>query len=78
MRLVFVTFAAHATTDNVLISTPACVFFAFIAAIYAEADDAASKRLRTVRDGPVGNVRPAGGIDLRFRFSRGWRYHGSL
>jgi len=39
MRLVFVTFAAHAMTDNVLISTPACVFFAFIAAIYAEADD---------------------------------------
>ena len=37
MRLVFVTFAAHAVTDNVLISTPACVFFAFIAAIYAEA-----------------------------------------
>jgi O-antigen ligase len=50
MRLVFVTFAAHATTDNVLISTPACVFFAFIAAIYAEADDAASNRLRTAPD----------------------------
>ena len=47
MRLVFVTFAAHAMTDNVLISTPACVFFAFIAAIYAEADDARSNRLRT-------------------------------
>jgi hypothetical protein len=46
MRLVFVAFAAHAMTDNVLISTPACVFFAFIAAIYAEADDAASNRLR--------------------------------
>jgi O-antigen ligase len=47
MRLVFITFAAHAMTDNVLISTPACVFFAFIAAICAEADDAASNRLRT-------------------------------
>jgi len=50
MRLVFVTFAAHAMTDNVLISTPACVFFAFIAAIYAEADDAASNRLRKTPD----------------------------
>ncbi len=50
MRLVFVTFAAHAMTDNVLISTPACVFFAFIAAIYAEADAAASNRLRTMPD----------------------------
>jgi O-antigen ligase len=50
MRLVFVTFAAHAMTDNVLISTPACVFFAFIAAIYAEADDMASNRLRKMPD----------------------------
>lgn len=50
MRLVFVTFAAHAMTDNVLISTPACVFFAFVAAIYAEADDTASNRLRKTPD----------------------------
>lgn len=50
MRLVFVAFAAHAMTDNVLISTPACVLFAFIAAIYAEADDAASNRLRKTPD----------------------------
>jgi hypothetical protein len=50
MRLVFGTFAAHAMTDNVLISTPACVFFAFIAAIYAETEDAASKRLRMAPD----------------------------
>ena len=50
MRLVFVAFAAHAMTDNVLISTPACVFFAFIAAIYAEADDAGSNRLRQTPD----------------------------
>jgi O-antigen ligase len=50
MRLVFITFAAHAMTDNVLISTPACVFFAFIAAIYAEADDTASNLLRATPD----------------------------
>jgi O-antigen ligase len=50
MRLVFITFAAHAMTDNVLISTPACVFFAFIAAIYSEADDTASNRLRATPD----------------------------
>jgi hypothetical protein len=29
----------------VLISTPACVYFAFIAAVYAEADEAESNRL---------------------------------
>ena len=46
MGLIFVTFAAHALTDNVLISTPACVFFAFIASVFAEADEAASNRLR--------------------------------
>jgi O-antigen ligase len=48
MGLIFVTFAAHAMTDNVLISTPACVYFAFIAAVFAEADEAASKRLREI------------------------------
>lgn len=35
MRLVFVAFACHAYTDNVLISTSACVFFAFCAAVFA-------------------------------------------
>jgi hypothetical protein len=50
MRLVFLTYAAHAVTDNVLISTPACVFFAFVAAVYAEADDNANRRLREVLD----------------------------
>jgi O-antigen ligase len=35
MRLVFLAFAAHAYTDNVLISTPACVFFAFATAVFA-------------------------------------------
>lgn len=35
MRLVFVAFAAHAFTDNVLISTPACVLFTFATAVFA-------------------------------------------
>jgi O-antigen ligase len=35
MRLVFLAFAAHAYTDNVLISTSACVFFAFAIAVFA-------------------------------------------
>jgi hypothetical protein len=38
MRLVFLAFACHAVTDNVLISTPACVFFAFAAAVFADGD----------------------------------------
>lgn len=35
MGLVFILFAGHAFTDNVLISTPACVMFAFAAAVFA-------------------------------------------
>ncbi len=35
MRLVFVALACHACTDNVLISTSACVLFAFCAAVFA-------------------------------------------
>ncbi len=35
MRLVFVAFAVHAFTDNLLISTPACVLFAFASAVFA-------------------------------------------
>jgi O-antigen ligase len=35
MRLVFLAFAAHAYTDNVLISTTATVFFAFAVAVFA-------------------------------------------
>jgi O-antigen ligase len=50
MRLIFLTYAAHAATDNVLISTPACVFFAFAAAVDAEADETASNRLRAASD----------------------------
>ena len=35
MRLVFVAFACHAATDNVLISTSASVLFAFVTAVFA-------------------------------------------
>jgi len=35
MRLVFLAFAAHAYTDNVLIATTGCVFFAFVSAVFA-------------------------------------------
>lgn len=35
MRLAFVALGFHAITDNVLISTPACVFFAFVTAVFA-------------------------------------------
>ena len=35
MRLVFLGFAAHSSTDNVLISTTACVFFMFSTAVFA-------------------------------------------
>ena len=47
MRLVFLAFAAHAVTDNLLISTPACVLFTFAAAIFArgEWEGAANRRL---------------------------------
>ncbi|MEJ0015658.1 MAG: O-antigen ligase family protein [Acetobacteraceae bacterium] len=35
MRLVFLAFAAHAYTDNVLIATTACVFFTFATGVFA-------------------------------------------
>jgi O-antigen ligase len=35
MRLAFIALAGNAITDNVLISTPACVMFAFAAAVFA-------------------------------------------
>ena len=48
IRLVFVAFACHAATDNVLISTSASVLFAFVAAVFArgalEAEAAARGR----------------------------------
>lgn len=34
LRLVFIAFAAHAATDNVLISTPLCVLIAFTTAVF--------------------------------------------
>jgi O-antigen ligase len=37
MRFAFLALAGHAVTDNILISTPACVFFAFTAAVFADA-----------------------------------------
>jgi len=46
MRLVFLAYAAHAATDNVLISTPACVFYTFVAAVFSGPRD----RLRTGAD----------------------------
>ena len=36
MRLAFLAFAAHAYTDNVLIATTACIFFAFATAVFAD------------------------------------------
>jgi O-antigen ligase len=39
MRLVFVAFACHAMTDNVLISTPACVLFVFATAVFSGTQD---------------------------------------
>ena len=44
MRLIFAALAVHAVTDNVLISSPACVFFAFVAAVCADAREAALPR----------------------------------
>jgi O-antigen ligase len=38
LRVIFLAHAAHAMTDNVLISTPACVFFGLFAAISAQAE----------------------------------------
>jgi O-antigen ligase len=38
MRLAFVAYAGHAITDNVLISTPACVMFAFVTAVFARGE----------------------------------------
>ena len=42
MRLVFIAFAAHAVTDNVLISTPASVLFSFVAAVFVSEAPAAA------------------------------------
>ncbi len=54
MRLVFIAFAAHAYTDNVLISTTACVFFAFATAVFARGarEREALSQLDSPRPGP--------------------------
>lgn len=38
MRLAFLAMSGHAATDNILISTPACVMFAFATAVFARRD----------------------------------------
>jgi O-antigen ligase len=38
IRLAFVAYAGHAATDNVLISTPACVMFAFVTAVFVRVE----------------------------------------
>ena len=42
MRLAFLALGCHAFTDNLLISTPACVMFAFMAAVFARGDGEAA------------------------------------
>jgi O-antigen ligase len=42
MRLVFLAFACHAMTDNVLISTPACVLFVFATAVFTRNGESAA------------------------------------
>lgn len=44
MRLAFLAFAAHANTDNVLISTTACVFFVFATAVFARVQERPLRR----------------------------------
>jgi O-antigen ligase len=48
LRLVFLAFACHALTDNVLISTSASVLFAFVSAVFARgaAEAAAARAVR--------------------------------
>ncbi len=44
MRLAFVAFGFHALTDNLLISTPACVLFAFATAVFTRDGEAPAQR----------------------------------
>ena len=55
MRLVFIVFAAHALTDNILISTPASVLFSFVAAVWVGETPvpAAARRSRLPRTAAV-------------------------
>lgn len=52
MRFVFLGFTLHAVTDNVLISTPACVLFTFVAAVF-ESGSAEGARRETTAPAPV-------------------------
>lgn len=58
MRLVFLALAAHATTDNVLISSPACVMFSVVAAVFSDGGMG-----RDRGGGPVRNHRSRGHTD---------------
>jgi O-antigen ligase len=44
MRLAFIAFGFHAFTDNLLISTPACVMFAFATAVFTREDETPAQR----------------------------------
>ena len=57
MRLAFIAFAAHAYTDNVLIATTACVFFAFATAVFARG---AHERPASLPPGQAPGGRPPG------------------
>jgi O-antigen ligase len=62
MRLVFIAFAVHAYTDNVLIATTACVFFAFATAVFARGADERAARLRRDGGADPGLERPPTGL----------------
>ncbi len=52
MRFAFVAFACHAFTDNVLISTPACVLFAFATAVFVRQEARPHPGIQGVRPSP--------------------------
>jgi O-antigen ligase len=64
IRLVFIAFACHAFTDNVLISTSASVLFAFISAVFARGRleaEAAARWTKSPSAPGDGRVRGGGG-----------------
>jgi O-antigen ligase len=52
VQLMFVALALHAFTDNVLISTPACVLFSLVAAVFARGEAEAAPRRSSLPDSP--------------------------
>ncbi len=62
LRLVFLGFAVHAYTDNLLISSPACVLFTFAIAVFArgryDRQPTIAVTLADARAGGVGSARP--------------------